>query len=350
MRLALGGQLRPGQTFQVSVFDPLLLAEHGVDVTVGAESVLVVADSADYDSTAMAWIPVRFDSVRAVRLDHVVGGLSVTLWSDARGRMVRTVTPGGLTMERAAFEIAYENYRRREVTPVTRAAEPGAVVATTALRAGITASPEPRNEFRLRLQGVDLSRLEITGGGQWLAGDTVIVRREPPGPPDPALPVPRTDPALAAQLRSAPFIEADDPRIQAQARQIVGRDGNARAGAERLVRWVHGRIRRGAPLGAPSALRTLARQAGDCNEATVLYVALARAAGLPARPVAGLLYLDGRFYYHAWPEVHLGHWVAVDPTFNQFPADAGRVRLVVDALARHLDLLRATATLRIDVL
>src|SRR3546814_8234658 len=65
---------------------------------------------------------------------------------------------------------------------------------------------------------------DVCSSDLWLAGDTVIVRREPPGPPDAALPVPRTDPALAAQLRSAPFIEADHPRIQRSDERRVAKE------------------------------------------------------------------------------------------------------------------------------
>ena len=60
---------------------------------------------------------------------------------------------------------------------------------------------------------------------------------------------------------------------------------------------------------------------------------MARALGLPARVAVGLVYLRGAFYYHAWPEVYvaqsptLGQWLPVDPTLNQFPADATHVRL-----------------------
>ena len=68
----------------------------------------------------------------------------------------------------------------------------------------------------------------------------------------------------------------------------------------------------------------------------MLYVALARAIGLPARTDAGLVYLRGHFYYHAWPEVWLGQWVAVDPTFGQFPADASHLRFVIGGLARQV--------------
>ena len=82
----------------------------------------------------------------------------------------------------------------------------------------------------------------------------------------------------------------------------------------------------------------------------MLYVALARAAGLPARPVAGLVDLGGRFYYHAWPEVYLGDWVAVDPTLDQFPADAGHVRFVVNGLARQVELLPFIGRLKLEVL
>src|SRR5687767_15407920 len=53
-----------------------------------------------------------------------------------------------------------------------------------------------------------------------------------------------------------------------------------------------------------------------------------RAAGVPARAAAGLAHLGGKFYYHAWPEVFVGKWIAVDPTFGQFPADAAHLRFV----------------------
>jgi len=82
----------------------------------------------------------------------------------------------------------------------------------------------------------------------------------------------------------------------------------------------------------------------------VLYVALARAAGIPARTAAGLLYLDERFYYHAWSEVYLGDWVAVDPTLGQFPADAAHLRFVVGGLARQVELLPILGRLRLEVL
>ena len=66
---------------------------------------------------------------------------------------------------------------------------------------------------------------------------------------------------------------------------------------------------------------------GDYLERAVMLATYARAAGLPTRLVGGLVYLNGYFYFHAWPEVWLSQWVPVDPTFAQFPADVTHIPL-----------------------
>ena len=35
-------------------------------------------------------------------------------------------------------------------------------------------------------------------------------------------------------------------------------------------------------------------------------------AHIPARTASGLAYVNGKFYFHAWPEIFLGTWVAVE--------------------------------------
>ena len=95
----------------------------------------------------------------------------------------------------------------------------------------------------------------------------------------------------------------------------------------------------------PSALEVLRTKVGDCNEHTVLFVAMARALGIPARINVGVAYVHGAFYYHAWPEVYIdegkgrGLWLPVDPTFNQFPADATHVRLARGGLDKQTAIL-----------
>jgi Transglutaminase-like superfamily len=81
------------------------------------------------------------------------------------------------------------------------------------------------------------------------------------------------------------------------------------------------------------ASTVLARASGDCSEFSLLFVALSRAAGIPARRVVGLAATEAdnapAFGFHAWAEVALdGHWVQVDPTWNEPVADATHVVLM----------------------
>jgi len=364
LRLAFGGELQQGRTYSARLFDPLLLAARDVTVRVAAESTLVVADSAALDSTTMVWGPEHFDTVRAFRIDQEVNGIRVSSWIDAQGRVVRASSPVGFTTERSAFEIAFENFRRRDTARVARssaAPDLGAVVPVTALTAGVRVGglpPDRPARLRLRLSGVDLTGFDqlLGGGRQQLVGDTLEITREGPLQTRAmSYRLPSRDTALARWLQPEPLIQSRDPRIAAQARLIVQSGGGGRnrtpdSAAELLTHWVHANVRRELTTSVASAAKVLESRRGDCNEFTTLYVALARAAGLPARTVAGLIYLNGRFYYHAWPEVYLAGWVAVDPTFDQYPADAAHVRLAIGGLARQVDLFSLVGRLKLEVL
>jgi hypothetical protein len=345
LRLAFGGELQSGRSYTARLFDPLLLTGRDVTVRVAAESTLVVSDSADLDSTTMVWLPEHFDTVRAFRIDHDANGVPMRHWIDAQGRLVhassdRTGDAAGFAMERAAFEIAYENFRRRDTARVARnsvAPALGEIVPVTALVAGLRGDPSPRARLRLRLNGDSLLEIAQASALQAHASPYRL---------------PSRDTAVARWLAPEPLIQSRDPRIAAQARLIIGRERSPSRVAELLTRWVHRSLDRSlpAPSSAPSAVKVLATRRGDCNEATTLFVALARSTGLPARTVAGLLYLNGRFYYHAWAEVYLNDWIAVDPAFDQFPADAAHVRIAIGGLARQVELVPIIGRLKLEVL
>jgi transglutaminase-like putative cysteine protease len=354
LRLAFGRSLKPGRTFATRVFDPLELAERDVGVTIAAESTLVVPDSARFDSTAMAWTPAHLDTVHAFRIEERSEGLTTNAWIDAQGHIVRVTGPVGLTMERTEYEIAFQNFRHRDVNRLVRgstaAPGPGAVIATTTLAAGASFPKTTRAEYRAVLTGVDLSALELTGGRQERARDTLIVRRETAAALAAAYRLPARDSGVTPWLAAQPLIQSADTRIRTEAHEIVGSEADPTRAAERLTHWVATHVRKEAMVDLPNAVRVLAQRRGDCNELTVLYVALARAVGLPARPVAGLLDVGGRFYYHAWPEVYLGTWVAVDPMLDQFPADAAHLRFMVGGLARQAQLIRFIGRLKVEAL
>lgn len=81
-------------------------------------------------------------------------------------------------------------------------------------------------------------------------------------------------------------------------------------------------------VGFASALEVCRAPRGDCTEHGVLAVALLRRLGVPARGVTGWVGLGETLGLHFWVEVKLGdRWVPVDPTFDQAPASALRIKL-----------------------
>jgi len=252
----------------------------------------------------MVWVAVRFDTVRAFRIDQEVNGVRLTSWIDAQGRLVRTTSPVGFTVDRSAFELAYENFRHRDTARVARgSAAPGDgdIIAVTALAAGGAARPPPTAiaRLRVRLSGVDLAGFDLSGGRQRAHGDTLDVTREGPDVLRSTHTLPRGggpgrgDSTLTRWLEPEPLIQSRDPRIAAEGRQVVGmRERDPTRAAELLTHWVYANVRKELAVSVPSAVQVLETRRGDCNEHTALYVALARSLGLPARSVAGLVYVN----------------------------------------------------------
>jgi transglutaminase-like putative cysteine protease len=163
------------------------------------------------------------------------------------------------------------------------------------------------------------------------------------------LPHPET-PELTENLKATPLIQSHDPEIRRKAHEILGGEQDARAAVERIARWVHEELRKIPTVSVPSAVEVLRTRQGDCNEHAVLFAALSRAAGIPTKVSAGLLYQEGRFYYHAWNEVYLGKWFSVDSLLGQFPADATHVKFVEGELERQVQLIPLIGTLQAEIL
>lgn len=352
LAVALEDKPSVGKTYVLPLFDHASLAPKDVRLDVRAESLFVVNDSSVFDSTTSRWRGVLPDTVRAWQIVPQ-GGSGVGGWVDQQGRLVSS-TQFGFRLQRLPYEVAFENWRMdSERMPAARATVPANrdVLETTAIAANKRLR-STLSELRARLGGVQFQGFDLNGGRQQFRGDTLIVRREDARALAP-LYVAIENPAQRAQrpdLKPEPFLEVNHPEIVALASRLADGSRDPRLIAQRINQWVHDSVRKEVTIGIPSALHVLHTRRGDCNEHTQLYVALARAAGVPARIASGLAYVDGKFYYHAWPEVLLRGWVAVDPTFGQFPADASHLRFVLGGLGRQAELLRLVGALRIDVI
>jgi hypothetical protein len=274
---------------------------------------------------------------------------------DQYGQVVQGYQPGGITLRRMAFEIAFENWRIARDAKAATTETSGDIIERTAIAANAMTGRARLTSLRVRLSGVDLKGYLLDGGRQRLLGDTLAVTREPADALVPAYSMDRAHPTafrerFKAELAAEPLLQARSGLMVQKAVQIVGLERDPRVIAEKLNRWVYDSLKKEVTFSVPNALDVLRARKGDCNEHTQLFVALARSINIPARIATGLAYVRGKFYYHAWPEVFLGDWVAVDPTFGQFPADAAHLRFQVGGLAQQADLIRLVGNLKIDVL
>lgn len=206
----------------------------------------------------------------------------------------------------------------------------------------VRAEPTIRNVKGLKGLAVELSGWNnalplFQGGGQTVTpggtGQITIKTGSLAGQP------PAIDPAELSKhyLEPAEQIESDAPVLIAKARELaVGKTSSAEI-ASALAAWTATWITDSVDDGG-GALTSFTERTGNCQTHTRLYVALARAAGIPSRFVSGLVAVDARgFLYHSWAESLLGgKWVAVDPTYNQLPADPTHLKLLEGHLPENL--------------
>lgn len=354
--VALGDAPEVGRRMKVTTFDPVSRQVQQLLLRVAAESLFVVVDSAAFNPAAKRWLGAHADTVRGFHVVADSGG-RFDSWIDEQGRPIAVQATPSLTMQRTAYEVAFENWRTRSAHRSAAGGSTDELSDASRARAIAlgTSTPgwRPLDAMYLRIRGVDLSRFAANGGNQRLIGDTIAVRRDGAEAMLPAFPLPPGSAERARfgrDLRAEPLLEVDRPELIAQARRLKGREAMADVVTRRIVTWVHDSIADGDAEAVPSASATLRERRGDARARAQLVVALARAAGIPARAVRGVVAARGQVFTHTWGEVLLQHWVGVDPTFDQFPTDASHARLLVGGASLDPDIARLLERVRIDVL
>ncbi len=226
---------------------------------------------------------------------------------DADGRLVRSVTP--LMGLRVVLE---------RTTPATLARldpDPDLDIIRRALVpcVGCDAVPRTWNRVRLRVPFAGATPPRgLEGAGQSLvetgAGFVVIECRRGERAVTPA-----TSGERARWLRPDRDVQSDAPELRAVAERLRAGADDDTAFARAAVRWVGEAIHeKGYGQGFASALDVLRTRSGDCTEHSVLLAAVLRAGGVPARPVAGLVWTREGFAGHMWVEAALDGWRALD--------------------------------------
>lgn len=318
----LGLTRNPDADLPVLLLDPASLDWEPFDGRIVGDTVVVVPDSAALDPATGQWVPARWDTVDARRIEYSAHGLPFDAWVDADGNVVRAATPLGAELERTAFEIVRQGY------------DPAARAGRGQAGAPLLAAPTGRRPVRIAgltvvLEGADTTlaawrRLDLDTPFQSRRGDTLDVREALLS----GLPGSRTmDRTETALTRPSGAVPASHPLVEAQARRITGGGTDPAEVTRAIAQWVESRVALD-PDGPDHSVPALGARRASAAGRTALFVALVRARAIPARPVAGLRWDGKAFHYHGWAEVRLaGGWLPVDPALGQFPADGGRLRL-----------------------
>ena len=319
--------LEPGDEFIVDTFDPLSLSVSQARIEcIGAEPI-----------TAMGKV------VNARVITSSVSGIKTRAWIDSKGEVLRAETPMGFTIARLSETEAMKG------------------LALSAVSDSFTQLDAVRPSGATPFRGAQRMVLRVDGlasGVSMPEDDTQLLQPEGsymiqvPELPSTGVAQDETLPSDGNYLAGDAFVQVDAAPIRQKASEIVGETQGTWNRAMRIYEWVYENIDKRPVLSIPSALNVLATGQGDCNEHTVLYTALARAADVPTRIAIGIVWSEEyhAFYYHAWPEVYAhGRWTWIDPTLGQPLADATHIKLLTGGLESWWKLVPFLGQLKIDV-
>jgi hypothetical protein len=320
---AFHADLEKNSTRGFSIFDPSTMSIRAIKVTRNADEI----------------IPIMGERVLTKKYCTDFMGAKHCAWLDKEGNALKETGIIGLSMEKTSKEKALEGIDRKASIDFTQIASiPSNIEITKA---------ENLHEIKINVMGINNSFF-LNGGRQSYHHNILTITRENV---ESSSNLNNNLPAeISVFLKPSQMIQSDNTLIKTQVGKIIKPADSAEQKARKIINWVYRNIEKKPTLSVPNALEVLKIKSGDCNEHTVLTVALLRAAGIPAQSEAGLVYLRGRFYYHAWCVLYLDKWITADAVFNQLPADVTHIRLVRGESGEQLNLMGAIGKIKLEVL
>ncbi len=304
---------------------------------------VVRRENVDYQGESVPTFVVTYD----------MSGMESTLWITEEGGMMRERTSQG-----------FESVKEPESIARDMGQDPLSVSSVITLSLVKPASDIPRPETRRRMkllltnirspEGIPedhrqkILHSEKAADGSY--SSTLEINAEPLPPPGGGA-RPLGAAGGAEWLGESPEVQARHPKIRRLAQKLTDGSPDAWQAARSINRWVYSNLKKEL-VDATTALDALNDGRGECQSHTYLFTALARAAGIPTKIVNGLVYSSqyGGFLYHAWPEVYIGQWRALDPTFGQDQVDATHIKLSEGAEENPMKLMPFVGKVRIEVL
>jgi len=271
---------------------------------------------AEAEQEVLAWELSTLFEGPAFKLVTRLLGMETTTWIAGDGRPVLEIALNGVLISGLEDEASARRYLV-EASLNKR----DSMVDFSLLRAGPLDAPRSASRMEIVLEGVPAGfELPSDGGQTCLSSRCVVDRTAPFAQGNPAK---YLKPTLAAPSNLA--------EIATLAKSVTA----AATGEDRkiaaILAWMDENIAKEA-IDSFTASDVLRERRAECQGHAYLFAALARASGIPARIVNGIVYSveHGGFLYHTWNEAWIAGrgWQPVDATFGQAHADATHLKLI----------------------
>ncbi|MEE9252171.1 MAG: transglutaminase-like domain-containing protein [Thermodesulfobacteriota bacterium] len=320
-----------GEKLQMSIFDPSL-------IITGVPPEKMVA-YIDIEGKETVKTPSTYYDTLRVRIRFI--GTTSTVWINDRGILVKEFTEPG-------FISKLEGRAKATREPLANLD----IVSKTAVSSNVSLKDARELKLlRVKIGGLDSTEdLQLSDGRrQSFESGIVEVNSEALESLTPYS-IPYAGGDKSELTKPTHLIQSAHPEIAAVTQSILNGETDSLLAGRKLVDWVYNNLEKVPVISIPNALDVLKTKKGDCNEHATLLAALSRSAGIPTRIVLGLMYINGKFYYHAWNEMFVGGWITVDSTLGQVPADASHIKLLEGGLSRSSEIMRFLGKLKLEIL
>jgi len=320
-----------GETYEVLLLDP-------VSIIFGVEPQKLKA-TLRVEGQEQVKIPLGNFMTYRIKMNYMDS--ESTTWITHDGEIVKEVSPLGLV----SYKENENGLGNQDLTGFD-------IIKKTAISSNVKLK-NPRDLILMRIKIEGISKMKglnvIDNNRQFIRDGIIEIKVSDLSSINP-YEIPYKGDEYRSYTEQSNLIQSRNLAIQNQATDIIDHETNSVEAARKINDWVYNYLEKTPTVSIPNALDVLKTRKGDCNEHATLFAALTRAAGIPTKLALGLVLLDDKFYYHAWNEVFVGKWVAVDPTFGQFPADASHIKFIEGDLSRSAEILKVVGNINLEVI
>lgn len=285
----------------------------------------------DFTNLSINDIRVVLDEIKPIKVGANVLSLykfkagDMIWWSSEKGIVVKEENPAGMTLYSQIERIA-KDYSDRAIFDYT---------ALPVLKSNILMpNPEKLGLLKVRIKDFSLDPQVYQDSAVKLENNILIIKKaDVSHAKEKTYLLPYKENRLQEYINPDAWVRSDYKPLQDTGRIYAKSNNND---AFKFAKYLTGylfQLIKPAPIFVLSDSENILKNlSGDYLERSIMFASYSRAGGLPTRIAIGLVYINGYFYFHAWPEVWLDKWIPADPTLAQFPADVTHIPLRIGAL------------------